>query len=234
MLRLLSNTNIGNEGGSIVFEAVGGTGPYVYSLGTGIGGTIDSSGIYTVPYDVGNQEIIVTDSLLETVTRTISVLNPIQTICHIIKTFMELDDDQVYIYNQKVMVPKDYKLYVAVGISSIKPFASKSVFDGTNEVSTTNVQASISINIMSRGPDALNKKEMVIMSLNSMFSRNIQAAQGFKIAKLPTGFNDLSNIDGSAIPFRFNISVNVLYSIKRVKSADYYGTFQGVDITTEK
>jgi hypothetical protein len=52
---------------------------------------------------------------------------------------------------------------------------------------------------------------------------------------LPPGgqFVNLSMIDGDAIPYRFNISVNMQYFVRKVKAVAYFDDFADVEVTTE-
>ncbi|WP_415062064.1 beta strand repeat-containing protein [Bdellovibrio sp.] len=58
-----------------VFVASGGVAPYVYSVSSGGGGVNSSTGLYTPPGTPGNATILVTDSLGNTATDTITILD---------------------------------------------------------------------------------------------------------------------------------------------------------------
>lgn len=156
---------------------------------------------------------------------------PLKTICQIIQSEMELGNDQVWIFDQKIPIPRDERLYVAVSVVSCKPFGNTRRTIATTsplgiaEVQSVNMQALISIDILSRGTDARNRKEEVVMALNSTLSESLQESESFFIAPLPKGFVNLSEIDGTAIPYRFNISVQVQYFVTKQKQIAYYDTF---------
>lgn len=224
------------------FGASGGTGPYVYSvLAGGAGGTINSStGIYTAPavaptdpaksYDV----ITVTDSLSATAFLSILVGSPLQLVCEIIQNEMSLANGRVYLWDQKINQPKDSGLFVAVSVLQTKPFGITTKFDSSGTpIQSVNIAATLSIDVISRSQEALNRKEEVLFALNGFYSQRQQEANGFYIAKLSTSFVNLSNLDGDAIPYRFNISVVIQYFSSKTKAVDYFDDFQTITITSE-
>lgn len=243
-LTLRANTQAIAPRVSTSFAAQGGTEPYVYSvLPGGAGGTINSStGKYTAPVAVSDDPkkaydtVRVTDDDGATADLQILVGTPLQLVCDIIKNYMELDADQVYLWDQKVNIPKDSKLYIAVGIASCKPFGSSKSFassDGLEAVQSVNMLARLDINILSRGPAARDRKEEIVLAIGSVYAEQQQELNSFSIGKLPVGFVNLSQDDGAAIPYRFAISVNVQYAFTKSKEAPYFDDFSEVEVTTE-
>lgn len=224
------------------FGASGGTGPYTYSVNAGgAGGTINSSsGVYTAPASVNSDPakaldtITVVDSLAASATLSILVGSPLQLVCEIIQNEMSLTNGRVYLWDQKINQPKDNDLYIAVSVLQAKPFGITTRFDSSGEpIQSVNMHATLSIDIISRGLSALNRKEEVLLALNSFYSQRQQEANGFYIGKLSTSFVNLSNLDGAAIPYRFNISVALQYFSTKTKAVDYFDDFQTVSITDE-
>ncbi len=219
------------------FMTTGGTEPYIYSvLPDGAGGTIDSdTGVYISPAIIPDSPtkqydtIQVIDDDLNTDTKKILVGTPLLLFCDIIKNQMELADSHIYVWNQKLIEPKDYKLYIAVSVLTPKIFANTNKWDAENQqtIQSTNNADKLQIDVISRGPEARDKKNYVLMALNSQYSQRQQELNSFYIGKIPAGsqFNNLSAIDGAAIPYRFNISINLQYFEKKVQSVDYYDTF---------
>lgn len=209
------------------FLASGGTAPYTYSIKTsGAGGSINSStGIYTAPDTMSNLPDVIEaqDSLGSTAELSIMVGNHLLLFCDIIKEGMDLDSSQVYVYNQKINIPTDSKMYVAVGVQSCKPYSNSLSYDASGyAIQSTNFQSTVSIDIMSRGTDARDRKEEIIMALNSHYSIQQQERNSFSIGRIPTSFTNLSEVEGSAIPYRFNISVNLQYFVKKTSETAYY------------
>ena len=228
------------------FLAIGGTAPYIYSVRSGgAGGTIDSStGLYSAPlaynsavenlYDV----IQAKDSVGALATSSILVGNPLLLFCEIIQNQLGLDNDHVYLWDQKIFQPIDSTMYVAVSVPRVKPFGNNFSLDGSgsglNAIQSTNVMATLDIDVISRGPDARDRKEEVILALFSVYSQQQQEINSFSIGKLPPGssFINLSSIDGAAIPYRYKISVNMQYTFSKVVAVPYFDTFPGPTVTT--
>jgi hypothetical protein len=227
------------------FLGAGGTPPYSYLvLPGGAGGVINSStGLYTAPAVVSSNPnhlydtIQVTDSLSATATAQILVGTPLLLFCDIIQSEMALAIGRVYLWDQKIMQPTDSGLYVAVSVPSCKPFANTLQSDGSgsglNSVQAVNMLATVDIDIISRGPDARDRKEEVILALNSVYCQAQQEANSFLIGKLPAGstFLNLSQVDGAAIPYRYKISVNMQYAVINTKGVPYYDRFGVVQVT---
>ncbi len=220
------------------FIASGGTAPYIFSIVSGLGSIGASSGIYTAATSPGPVVIKVTDSAMvpATVQATITVNNALTLFCDILKTEMSLDADQVYLWDQKINIPTDSRLYIAVGVSSCKPFANNREMlsvggGGLDELLTANFLAKLSVDILSRGTDARDRKEEILLALSSIYAEQIQEGNGIFVGILSDSFVNLSEIDGAAIPYRFNIAVNLQYQVSKRKSVPYYDTFTDSVIT---
>lgn len=221
------------------FQGYGGTEPYVYSVVPGgAGGTIDpDSGIYTAP-DVPNPDpnpnflfdtIQVTDDVAATATAQILVGTPLLLVCEIIQKYMGLDAQHCFLWDQKLFIPNDYGLYVVISVESCKPFSNIIRYDGSGSgqvgTQTVNMYALLGMDIISRGPAARDQKELVIAALNSQYSQQQQEKNSFYIGKISTSFVNLTNIDGSAIPYRFRINVAIQYAITNNLSSQYFDGF---------
>ena len=219
------------------FLGSGGSAPYVFSVeADGAGGTINaSSGVYTAPATINPDPaksydtIRVTDALLATTTKQILVTDPLGLVCDIIQNYMELPNGRVYFWDQKINQPKDSDLYVAVSVVSAKPFGNtnrQASSSGLDSVQSVNMLATLGIDIISRGPAARLRKEEVILALNSNYSQAQQEANSFYLGKVSTAFVNLSDVDGAAIPYRFNITVNMQYFFRKVKAVSYFDEFE--------
>lgn len=232
-MRLLANSEYLIRGGCLNFQAVEGTAPYTFSIVSG-GGSIDPvSGLYQAGNTIETVVIQVEDATLEVETYTLAVLGHLELFCMVIREELNLTDEQVYIYNQKYMIPKDHRLYIAVGVGAVVPIG---VYNKGGE-QHGNFRGSYEINLISKGRDALDRKEEVLLALSSDRARRVQALNGFYIAPLSSQFNNLSETEGVSQLFRFNITVNIQYAIAKVNlpdSYDYYDTFNDVEILTNK
>lgn len=229
------------------FGATGGTPPYTYSvLAGGAGGTIGaSSGTYTapsvVPSDVSKlfDTIQVVDNVSAVITSKILVGTPLLLFCDVIQKELGLAVGRVYLWDQKIMQPTDAGLYVAVSVLSCKPFGNINSPDGSGSgiVSrqSINMYAQLQVDVISRGPEARDRKEEVLLALNSDYARTQQDANSFYISQLPPGsqFVNLSSPDGAAIPYRFNIAVGMQYCFVKNTAVSYFDTFTTPQVNTQ-
>lgn len=237
-LSLASNTQAIGPGRSTSFKGAGGVEPYVYSVvAGGAGGTVDpSTGEYLAPLATGLDTIQVEDDVGAIATRTISILNPLGLVCDIIQKEMGLADGQVYFYNQKINIPIDSRIYIAVGFLMLKPFGNDNRHVsgvGLDSVQSINMQATLSVDILSRSTEALDRKEEVLLALNSDYAESQMELNSFYIARITSGFANLSQEDGAAIPYRFNLSVGLQYLVTKAKAVPYFDEFEKVEVTTE-
>jgi len=147
-----------------------------------------------------------------------------QIILGYIPTF---DETRINIYNQKFKIPDDDGVFVTIEYNSGKVLSSRSNFNfsGNNPESVDlNTLENISIDIMSRNTDALRTKELFVMALNSYFSQGIQEKNGFKILRIAP-INNLSDLEGSARLFRYEIPVNIFAWYENLTPADYFNIF---------
>lgn len=219
------------------FLGVGGSAPYTYSVrANGAGGSIDSStGLYTAPLALGTDIIQVVDNVGAVASSPILIGTPLILFCDIIQTQMGLANGRVYLWDQKIMQPTDSGLYVAVSVVSCKPFGSSNESDTNgNSIQSVNMYAILQVDIISRDAEARDRKEEIILALNSTYAEAQQEGNSFYIAKLPPGaqFTNLSSPDGTAIPYRFNISVAIQYFATKTMAIPYFSTFATPQVNT--
>lgn len=146
-------------------------------------------------------------------------------ICKIIQTEMGLSEGQVMIYNQKKNLPPTSGLWVTVGFLTGKPFGSSTKVVDDVETQIVNMGSVMSIDLMSRDESALDRKEDIVAALGSTFAQQMQEKFSFKIGRLPSNFVDVSEVEGAAILFRYNMSFQVQYVLKKTKKVGFYDTF---------
>lgn len=243
-LSILSSVTAMAPGTTTFVAGIGGTPPYVYSVvAGGAGGSVDSStGLYTAPAQQNPDPskiadtIRVTDSLSAVASVSIKTFNTLGLFCDILQNQLGLADGRVYIYNQKIKEPTDAGLFIAISVLQAKPFGNTNSFDADgNSVQSVNMLTTLSINAISRDTSALTRKEEIVLALFSNYSQSQQELNSFLVGRIPPGgqFVNVSGIDGAAIPYRFNISVNVQYFYKKVSAVPYYDDFEEPVITTE-
>lgn len=243
-ISVIQNATAVSPGISTAFLGIGGTGPYTYTvLPGGAGGTIDSSGIYTAPSSLPQtpstsiDTIRVVDSLGAVASGTILVGSALELLCDILQNQLGLAPGRVYLWDQKINMPTDNGLYIAVSVPMCKPFGNNISYlssSGLNSNGVVNMMATVDIDIISRGPAARDEKEQVLIALMSVYSEQQQEANSFHIARLPVSgkFINLSQIDGAAIPYRYKISFNMTYGVTKLKPVPYFSDFRQPSVVT--
>lgn len=226
------------------FLGIGGTPPYAYSVRSGgAGGAINgSTGVYTAPPVVPADPalvfdtVIVRDSLGAQAQSAIMVGTPLLLFCEILQQQLGLPVGRVFIWDQKIFQPTDAGLYIAVSVPRCKPFSNNikpASNSWTASVQDTNFMATLDINAISRDTSALNRKEEILLALNSVYAQKQQEGNSFLIGRISPNsqFLNLSMVDGAAIPYRYQISINIQYVVSKTEPVDYYDTFQGEQLT---
>lgn len=222
------------------FLGVGGVSPYTYSVRPGgAGGTIVSTGVYTAPAALNSNPalttdvVVIADSVGSKAYLTIKICSPPQLVVDVIQTVMGLEPDQVYLWDQKINIPTDSRLYVALGIASCKPFGNSNFADGNgNTVQSLNVMAMLDLFVFSRSSLARDMKEQVVMTFNSQYAESQMEANSFYISPLTTQFVNISEIDGAAIPYKFHLNMAIQYFVTKTLAEPYYSTFLTPQIVT--
>lgn len=162
---------------------------------------------------------------------------PIKLICSILENQLGLDNDQVWIYNQKRDIPNDFRMYIVVDYQGQKIIGStryeKATENGLMEYQALHSLAVVRLDLFSRGKLARENKDFVIMALNSTLSQQVQEANGFQIARNSFQVTNTSEVEGVAELNRYSISFNVTYMSETSKSIDYFDTFSKEVITEE-
>ena len=93
------------------------------------------------------------DALGAIATAQILIGTPLFLFCDIIQKFLGLAPGRVYLWDQKIMQPTDSDLYVAVSMPMCRPFGNNAEHDSSgNLVLSTNLLATLDLDIISRGP----------------------------------------------------------------------------------
>lgn len=246
-LILTSSVTAMAAGLSTYFLGVGGTAPYTYAvLPNGAGGTINAStGQYTAPAIISENPVYaydtikVTDNVSATATEQILIGTPLILVCDILQSQLGLDNKHIYLWDQKILQPTDSDLYLAIGVVSSKIFGSSNNYksgSGLNALQSVNVMDTLSIDAISRGPAARDQRANIIMAFNSTYSESQQELNSFYLAPLPSNgtYLNLSQQDGSAIPYRFRITVNMQYFQTNLQPIPYFSNFQTPQVTVNQ
>jgi len=232
------------------FGAAGGVAPYTFACSTyqagvsGAGGTIDpSTGIYTAPSSVRPDPhnyydtITVTDSSMPAVTGTATIFVGYswQMVLDVLMRGLNLDSGHCYLWDQKIDMPTDAGLIIVIGIPRAKAVASNifpsgAVADGAkgpgwDEVTTySQVNSTLDLHAYSRSAQATYRLPEIFATLQGPYSRTQQSANGFYLSKIPHNAVDMSEIDGSAIPYHFVISCEMIWTHSKTLAPPFYST----------
>ncbi len=208
------------------FGGLGGVEPYEYALIEGVGSIDSATGLYSSGNVLGEATVGVTDATGATAEADILVGTPLELFCDVIQNELNLEPGRTYLWDQEIRAPSDQGLFVAVGVLSCKPFSNIRRYDANgNSVQSTHFNAMLDVSIISKGPEARDRKEEVILALNSHYSEAQQELNSFRIFPLSSAFVNLSQAEGAAIPYRFVISCALQYQVTKTKAAPYYDTF---------
>lgn len=163
---------------------------------------------------------------------------------NLIKDYMDLPDEQVYIMNSNFKSPdKPDTIYCAVGLTSSIPYSSESsIFEDENnnlfEKTAISVEEFITIDIYSMVTEnfinsLFTRKYEVLQALNSLASQQAQDKNIIKIVKFPESFVDNTEEVAGQNLLRYTIDIRCFVGTAKVKPIDpsvnaIYTNFQAV------
>lgn len=152
-----------------------------------------------------------------------------QILCDIISKVGNIPPEQIWIWNQRRKIPEDKNLYVVVGVTALKVYSNMlktvPIVGGMQDQGSQYLQETMSIDMFSYTPAAVQAIPTVLGALRSTYSQQQQEALGLKIAEVPISVNDVSDIEGAAMLFRISIALNVLRKYDTLTATQYYDSF---------
>lgn len=155
---------------------------------------------------------------------------PISIIRNIIIKEMDLKPDRIWIYNADAPLPKDSSLFCILSLNAQNPFSNNVKYedsfedDTLNEVQTMNVQADITVSLLSKDDSARSRAYEVQMALGSTYSQQMQEKNKMHISRIGNVV-DASFLEATSRLNRFDVDCVALYAYKKVKPVDYYDKF---------
>lgn len=155
---------------------------------------------------------------------------PAAILVDIVRTYMSLQNDQIWQYNQEVNIANTLSPYVVIHYLTSIPINSSTYFEvdeddvGYETVSTMSKEI-YSIEIASYDRSAINRKDEIIQALKGGYSQNQQAQYGFRIFPLPVTFNNVSRQVGGNMLNRFMIDVALMVTRSSIRELNYYTNF---------
>ena len=157
---------------------------------------------------------------------------PLKIIGDILINFMELDEEQIFIYNQDFNLPEISGLFIVLDRGLAKTFSTTNQFIPAVEGVSTAQQNITSlrkenyiINIMSKNDEARLREYEVDLALKSNFSENQQGIYQFKIATINDGNSNVSNLEGAGMYTRFAIDISLFAHYSKTIEAPFYDDF---------
>lgn len=168
---------------------------------------------------------------------------PAQIIIDILQNEMCLPAGNIWLRDQNKVIPGDDQLYAVVGMVDSHPFSNISeitpvTVDGQQQMQETQrvtIQENIQVDLFSSTFEAAQRAWEVIAAMHSLYSRQQQEANSFKIFRIPANFVNLSGQEGGSLINRRTliIPVHAWYQKTKVLSQSggkYYDDFtQRVD-----
>ena len=157
----------------------------------------------------------------------------LKSIASLIQSYMDLPVGVVFLRNEKINQTKMEDFNITVGFMNLKPIGTsvKYLSATDQEEIATNMSANVVVEIYGRDFAVITRKEEIVQALCSSASKEAQTSGAFLIAQIPSSFNDISGLDGAAIPYRFQMHFAVQFISKKIKSIDYYDKFSKEVIT---
>lgn len=163
-------------------------------------------------------------------------MDVLKTVCDILKKGMNLADDQIWIYNQKIDIPNDKRLYVVVSLKNETVIGNnidtENTEYGQDEVIWTNLLTDVGIELFSYNVNALNNRYKVLSSMRSTYSVQKQEELNCNIGRKPVTFFDSSFLAPSARLYSFYF----LYRITHVENSakneiEFYDDFSRANMS---
>lgn len=155
---------------------------------------------------------------------------PAAILVDIVRTYMSLQNKQIWQYNQEVNIADSEGLYVVIHYLTSIPINSSASFEvdeaNIGHETIFNMSKEIySIEIASYNRSAILRKEEIIQALKGAYSQNQQAQYGFRIFPLPIAFKNISSQIGGNMLNRFMIDVALMVTRSSTRVLDYYTNF---------
>lgn len=162
-------------------------------------------------------------------------MDVLKSICDILKVGMNLQDDQIWIYNQKVDIPNDKRLYVVVSLKTETVIGNnieeKDVTSGQDEVIWSNIVSDVGIELFSYNVNALNRRYEVLSSMRSTYSVQKQEELNCNIGRRPIAFFDSSFLAPSARLYSFYFMYRITHVENSARPIEYYDDFSRADMS---
>ena len=154
----------------------------------------------------------------------------LKVVADLIQTQLGLPADDVFLYNQKVDLPPEQRMFVNVAFVGSKVFgtSSRHASDpefGLVQQQTMNAQETYQILCYSRDSTARLRKHEIVFALSGDAAEQAQAKYSFKIGYLPNNFLDVSKGEGASRLNRYALTFRVHLAYQKTQAVEYYNDF---------
>lgn len=137
---------------------------------------------------------------------------------------------RIFIYNQEFVLEPTQHPWIVLKHLGSKVYSNQNFtfidnLGNFNEEQDVLTQEIIGITIMSKDLAALQYKEAIPMALASIYSQQQQETLTFKLPRTMQA-QDLSELEGGSMIYRFDWTLNVLACYQLIKTQKYFDTFE--------
>lgn len=156
--------------------------------------------------------------------------HPLDVLVDILSAEMTLASGRVMQENQRFPISLEEGVYIFLRDVSPKAIASKNwletiALNTVEEVQQTSMVSLVQIDIMSADYSAVERKEEVLMALNSIYAERQMEENNMQISKIPQSFANASELEGTSRMNRFSATMAVAWmKTKRKALTDWYDT----------
>lgn len=151
------------------------------------------------------------------------------TLANLLREELNGQPEQVVVYNQEWDIPPTGDWFIAVAFVNGTPYGQSKTYrataEGLTEFQSQNVREMYSIMLFSSSDLARKLKQEILFAMNSDRSERFQGLYNFKIANLPTNFQDVSAVEATARLNRYDLDFNILVSYSRSRATPYFNKF---------
>lgn len=156
----------------------------------------------------------------------------LEIICELVQFEMKVPDGIVLVYNQKRKLPPAKGFFVNVSFLGGRPFGAKSaqIPDPTTgelvEEVSVNQQEMVQIDIFSYDDSARTRNPEIVFAMNSVNAQQVMEKNSIKIARLPSSFVDVSEVQASKRLNRYALAFNLTRAYSRKTVVPSFNEFQ--------
>lgn len=166
-------------------------------------------------------------------------MSPDVIILKMIKNYMELENDRVWIGGQGLEAPRDDGIFIVVTLAGSEiissyggPVSPRDVPKMRIRRQVSILQSTVEVDVYSRGRDAVNRHHEVLMAVTSAYAENMASEECVKITR-SRNITNLTAVEGADALYRFQYQMFVKWSKEQRPPVDIYDNFRQTAISQE-